>query len=236
MKFSLTIVAMGVLVLVLICSGCTSSADRTPLQTTSPTPVIAPATATPTGTPVLASAAVAYPEALAVGEYATFGSGTNQGKSTIYRYSINPTYNWTEPTFNSPHDQLAASEPNGIQRGYIIQTPENGNTFLFVYVRVIDTGTKSINVPSPSQFVVVNRGIAYNYTSVRSSGVVIDNVFENQYDYRLGTPGPVGDIQPGDSNKAEGYLIYEVPASILPQDTYVVANIDYQTRAVWRLS
>jgi hypothetical protein len=229
MKFSRTILAIGVLCLVLLCAGCTSTTPPAPSQTTSPTKVVA------TTTPAPALTAAAYPDALSVGQYATFGSGTKEGKATIYRYSVNPTYNWTEPTFNSPHDQLAASEPNGIQRGYITEKPKDKNTFLFVYVRVIDTGTKAIYVPSPSQFVVINGGTAYNYTSVRSSGVVIDNVFENQYDFQLGADGIIGNIQPGDSNAAAGYLIYEVPASISPQDTYVVANIDYQTQAVWKL-
>jgi hypothetical protein len=229
MKFSRTSLAMGVLCLVLRCAGCTSTTQQAPPQTTSPTPVVA------TTTPAPALTAAAYPDALSVGQYATFGSGTKEGKATIYRYSVNPTYNWTGPTFNSPHDQLAASEPNGVQRGYITEKPKDGNKFLFVYVRVIDTGTKAIYVPSPSQFVIINGGTAYNYTSVRSSGVVIDNVFENQYDFLLGADGVIGNIQPGDSNAAAGYLIYEVPASISPQDTYVVANLDYQTQAVWKL-
>jgi hypothetical protein len=232
MKFSLTLMATGALVLVLLCSGCTSTTQQAPSQTTSPTPVITPATTAP----ALVPAAAAYPDALAVGQYATFGSGTKEGKATVYRYAINPTYNWTEPTFNSAHNQLAASGPNGIQHGYITEKPGDGDTFLFVYVRVIDTGTTEMYVPSPSQFVVVNGGTAYNYTSVRSSDVVIDNVFENQYDFRLGTTGVVGEIKPGDSNAAEGYLIYEVPQSISAQDTYVVVNLDYQTRAVWRLA
>jgi hypothetical protein len=34
---------------------------------------------------------------------------------------------------------------------------------------------------------------------------------------------------------AEGYLIYEVPAALTPQDTYVLVNLDYQNQAVWRL-
>jgi len=236
MKFSLTIVAIGVLVLVLLCSGCTSPAQRAPLQTVSPTPVIATATATPTAAPALAPAAAAYPNALAVGQYATFGSGTKEGKVTIYRYAINPTYTWTSPSFNSPHDQLAASQPNDVLYGDNTVKPKEGDTFLFVFVRVIDTGTTAMYIPSPSQFVVVNSGTAYSYTSVRSSDVLINDVFVNQYDFQLGATGVVGNIQPGDSNKADGYLIYEVPASISPQDTYVVANIDYQTQAVWRLA
>ena len=237
MKFSLTIVAIGVLVLVLLCSGCTSPAQRAPLQTVSPTPVvIATATATSTATPTLAPAAAAYPDSLAVGQYATFGSGTNEGKATIYRYAINPTYTWTSPSFNSPRDQLAASQPNDVLFGDNTVKPKEGDTFLFVFVRVINTGTTTMYIPSPSQFVVVNGGTAYSYTSVRSSDVVINNVFVNQYDFQLGAPGVVGNIKPGDSNKADGYLIYEVPASISLQDTYVVANIDYQTQAVWRLA
>lgn len=232
MKFSLTLMAMGVLVLVLLCSGCTSTPRQAPSPTSTTTPVISPATTVPT----LVPAAAAYPEAQAVGQYATFGSGTHTGKATVYRYAIKPAYNWTEPTLNSAHDQVSATGSSGIQHGYITETPGDGNTFLFVYVRVIDTGTTEMYIPSPSQFVVIAGGTAYNYTSVRSSDVVIDNVYENQYDFRLGTTGIVGEIKPGDSNAVEGYLIYEVPQSISAQDTYVVANIDYQTRAVWRLA
>jgi hypothetical protein len=184
---------------------------------------------------VPAPAAAAYPDALALGQYATFGSGDRQGKATVSTYKIKPNYNWTAPSFNSPREQSAASQPNEIQRGYNMEKPKEGNTFLFVFVRVINTGTNAVYAPSPSQFVVVARGTRYNYTSVHSSDVVIDTVAGTQYDYQIGRGGVVGYVQPGDSNKAEGYLIYEVPAAISFQDTYVIVNLDYQNQAVWRL-
>jgi hypothetical protein len=56
-----------------------------------------------------------------------------------------------------------------------------------------------------------------------------------QYDYQIGRGGMVGYVQPGESNAADGYLIYEIPASFMPATTYVVSNLDYQTKAVWKL-
>jgi hypothetical protein len=129
----------------------------------------------------------------------------------------------------------AAPIPNEVQRGYITQKPKEGNTFLFVYVRLVNTGTAAIYAPSASQFVVSTNGTVYNYTSVWSSDVVIDMVPGTQYDYQIGRGDLVGYVQPGESNKADGYLIYEVPAAIFLKDTYILVNLDYQNRAVWKL-
>jgi hypothetical protein len=188
-----------------------------------------------TPTIVPAPAVTAYPGALVPDQYATFGSEGRQGKATVYKYEIRQNYNWTAPTFNSPGSQSAASRPNEVQRGYTTQKPKAGNTFLFVYVSLVNTGTAAMYAPSASQFVVYANGIVYNYTSVQGSDVVIDTVPGTQYDYQIGRGGLVGYIQPGESNKADGYLIYEVPAAISLKDTYVLVNLDYQNRAVWRL-
>jgi hypothetical protein len=57
-----------------------------------------------------------------------------------------------------------------------------------------------------------------------------------QYDYQTGQQdGSVGYIQSGESNRAEGYLIYEIPAPFSPGTTYVVSNLDYQSKAEWIL-
>jgi hypothetical protein len=234
MKFFFTVAITGVLFIMLFCSGCMNTSPQVPLQTTVPAPSMTtalPVMSTPAPTP----ATVVYPGALPVGQYATFGSGTQQGEVTVYRYEIRPNYNWTAPSFNSPAEQSAASPPNEIQRGYNLEKPKDGNTFLFVYVRVNNTGSSAVYAPSASQFVVDNNGILYNYTSVHGSDVTIDKVSGTQYDYQIGRGGAVGYIQPGDSNKAEGYLIYEVPAAISPPDTYVLVNLDYRNQAVWRL-
>ena len=178
----------------------------------------------------------AFPGALVMGQYATFGTEGRQAKATIYKAEIRPNYNWTAPTFNSPGSQSAASRPNEVQHGYNTQKPKEGNTFLFIYVSMVNTGTAAIYAPSASQFVISANGTTYNYNSVQSADVVIDTVPGTQYDYQIGRGGLVGYIQPGESNKADGYLIYEVPATISLKDAYVLVNLDYQNRAVWRLN
>jgi hypothetical protein len=234
MKFTYFSAAMGILLIVLFCSGCMNTSPQSPSQTTAPATVFTtppPTTATIVPAPVV----TAYPGALALGQYATFGTDGRMAKATISRCEIRPNYNWTAPTFNSPGSQSAASRPNEVQRGYTTQMPKAGNTFLFVYVSLVNTGTSAIFAPSASQFVVSSNGTFYNYTSVQGSDVVIDTVPGTQYDYQIGRGGLVGYIQPGESNKADGYLIYEVPAAISLKNTYALVNLDYQNRAVWRL-
>jgi hypothetical protein len=75
----------------------------------------------------------------------------------------------------------------------------------------------------------------YNYTSVHRPDVVIDRVSGTQYGYQTGQGGTVGYIQSGEGNRADGYLIYELPASFSPNTTYVVANLDNQNKAEWKL-
>jgi hypothetical protein len=241
MKFFFTLATIGILFTVLLCSGCINTSPQTPLPTTQaplPTTVPSPSITTPSpilSTPVPTPATAVYPDALPLGRYATFGNGSQTGEATVYSYEIRPNYTWTAPFFKSPREQSASSPPNEIERGYILEKPREGYTFLFVYVRVNNTGSSAVYAPSASQFVVYNKGSLYNYTSVRGSYVIIDTVSGTQYDYQIGRVGAVGYIQPGASNRAEGYLIYEVPAAIHPPDTYVVVNLDYRNQAVWRL-
>jgi len=228
MRFSYPIVVMGVLCFVILCSGCTSTSPPVQTPTTMPTTAVVTLSPTPTAVP--------FPNALAQNEYATFGSADKIGKATVYRYEVKPSYTWTSPSWNSPREQAAASPPLELQRGYNLEKPQEGNTFLFVYVRVMNTGTNAVYAPSAKQFIVSSDGKMYSYSPVHSSDVIIDKVTGTQYDYQIGRGGTVGYIQPGESNKAEGYLIYEIPATFSPGTTYVVSNLDYQTKAEWKLA
>ena len=231
MKNIYTIAIFGVLFLVILFSGCTSTSP--PVQATSsvPTTAVVILSLTPSANP----AAAPYPNALAMKHYATFGSADKIGQATIFGFEIKPNYNWTSPSWNSPSEQGAASPPLDTQHGYNMEKPREGNTFLFIYVRVMNPGKNAVFAPSAKQFMVNSNGMFYNYSSVHGSDVTIDNVFGTQYDYQIGRGGTVGYIQPGDSNKAEGYLIYEIPATFSPNTTYVVSNLDYQNQAVWKL-
>jgi hypothetical protein len=227
MKNIYPIAFFGVLFLVLFFSGCTTTSP--PL----PTPTSVPTTPMVTFSPTLT--AVPFPNALALKQYATFGSADKIGQATVYAFEIKPNYNWTSPSWNSPSEQGAASPPLEIQKGYTMEKPREGNTFLFVYVRVMNPGKNAVYAPSAKQFVLNSNGTFYNYSSVSGADVIIDKVTGTQYDYQIGRGGTVGYIQPGDSNKAEGYLIYEIPVTFSPKTTFVVSNLDYQTQAVWRL-
>jgi hypothetical protein len=227
MNLRLTAGVWGVLIAVLFFSGCTNTSP--PVQTQTPVPTTA-VTLIPTPT------AVPFPGALALNEYATFGSGERQGIATVYQFEIKSDYNWTSPSWNSPGQQASASQPLGLQRGYTTEKPGAGNAFLFLYVRVMNNGTGAVYAPSAQQFVVSGKGKVYNYTPVRSPDVVIDKVAGTQYDYQIGRGGEVGYIQPGESNRAEGYLIYEIPAALTPREIYVLVNLDYQNQAVWSLA
>ena len=227
MKIIGTIPFFGLLFLVILFSGCTSTPPPVPLPTSLPTTAVV--TVSPT------QAAVPFPNALALNEYATFGSADMIGKATVYGYDIKPNYNWTSPSWNSPQEQGAASPPLGIQSGYNLEKPQDGNTFLFVHIRVMNTGKNAVYAPSAKQFVVSSNGTFYNYSPVHGSDVIIDKVPGTQYDYQIGRGGTVGYVQPGESNTADGYLIYEVPAMFSPNTTYVVSNLDYQNQAVWKL-
>jgi len=226
MKLVYTIAVFGVLIFALLFSGCTSTS---PQVIPTPVPTTTVAVIAPTQT------AVPYPNALALNEGATYGSGNRQGKVIVTGYDVKPTYKWTDPSWNSPAEQLAASQPNVIERGYNLEKPQAGNTFLFVYLSAQNTGLETIQAPAAKQFVVLTDGKAYNYTSVHGSNVIIDTVGDSQYLYQRGQRDPIEYIQPGDSTKVEGYLIYEIPASFSPSTTYVAANLDYKNSAVWKL-
>jgi len=227
MKIINTIAFFGVLFIVLLSSGCTSTSPPVQTPTSVPTTAVVKLSPTPTTIP--------FPDALAQNEYATFGSADKIGKATVYGYEIKSNYNWTSPSWNSPREQAASSPPLEIQRGYTMEKPQDGNTFLFVYIRVMNTGNNAVYAPSAKQFVVSSDGKMYNYSSVHSADVIIDKVTGTQYDYQIGRGGSVGYIQPGESNKADGYLIFEIPALFSPNTTYVVSNLDYQNTAVWKL-
>ena len=219
-----------IIIALIFCAGCTSSQPAPVPATPAPAPL--PVTATiatpvPTVTP--------WPGALSLNQLATFGKADRTGTATVYKAVVWPNYNWTSPSLNSPHSQMQAGTPLGIQKGYNTQEPSAGNAFLIVYVRITDTGTTGIVAPSPTQFTVNYDGKDYSYSSVAGSDVTVRNIFVPQYDYVIGTGGEAGYILPGDSNAADGFLIYEVPATIDLTRAALVITLDADNRAAWTL-
>ena len=222
-------ILVGILAAAVFLAGCTSQAPAAPVPTAVPTTVVT-ATSSPIATPV------PFPHALALNTFSTFGYGGKTGEATIYKYVVRPNYTWTEATFNSPHEQSVYNQPNEIQNGVNIQKPADGNVFLFIYIKVINTGTTAVNAPSAKQFTVNINNVAYSYSSVNSPKSVVNDISGSQYDFSFSPGGTVGYVQPGESNAADGYLIYEIPATYTPGNTFVVGNLDFQNQAVWMLS
>ena len=229
---------LGILVIVIaliFCAGCTNSPSAppqsAPAYTTVPTVPATIATQVPTATPY----PTPYPNALAMNQLATFGKNDRTGTATVYKVNLVPDYSYSDPTFNSPHVQSQAGDALGIQKGYNTKKPVAGNAFLFVFVRLANTGTKGLVAPSPGQFIMNYDGKSYSYSSVIDSTVTLANIRVPQYDYTIGRGGVSGNINPGDSNSADGFLIYEVPANIDLTTAALVVQLDADNQAAWAL-
>jgi hypothetical protein len=217
------------LVLIVTFCGCTGTSPA-------PMPVATTVQITPLPTPVPTLVPDPYPNASAPNVPVPFGSGKKTGEMAVYGYTIKPSYTWADPSWNSPREQAASSNPLETQKGYNTKKPQEGNTFLFVYLNVASTGTESVWAPSPKQIVVFSEGKTYEYSSLASSQTTVDGVLGKQYDFQIGTGGTGGYVQPGKSNNVKGFLIYEVPASLVPARTYVIATPDSKTQGVWKLA
>lgn len=215
--------------ILLCCAGCTST-SQPPATPVPATLTMAATTASPMPT------ATPYPGALSLGEVAPFGTGGRNGTAAVYKADLYPEYTWTSPSFNSASEQKQTGESLGTQKGYNTQKPGEGNAFLFVNVKLADTGSESIVAPSPSQFIVNAEGKDYSYRSLSGSDVTVGGVRGTQYDYLIGKGGVSGYIQPGASNAVDGFLIFEVPASIDLTRAYLVITLDSQHTSAWQLA
>ena len=229
MKRSPVLALTGFLIVLILCCGCTQEQEAA-------VPTAAPTLPETTAPVVPAVTANPYPNASATGTAVPFGTGDMTGTVAVTRYDEKPVYTWTSPSWRSARQQAAYAPANDVQTGYNTETPAEGNTFLFVFIRVACTGTKAVYAPSPRQFAVYANGTTYQYRTVEDSEVTIEGITGTQYDYLLGNGGTGGYVQPGASNAVAGYLIYEIPAGISADRIFVVANPDYQTQAEWKLA
>jgi hypothetical protein len=206
-------------------AGCTTTAPKT----TTPLPIVVTTTAIPVPEPT------PYPGALALKQEVPFGIAGKNGTATVYKAEIRATYDWSSPSFNSPHEQVEAGGAKGNQTPYKRETPKDGNRFLFVYVRLTNTGSERMGAPSPNQFVVNYDGKTYTYSSVQGSDVTVSVVRVPQYDYLIGRGGEAGSILPGGGNAADGFLIYEIPETIDLTKAYLIITLDQEHQSVWKL-
>jgi hypothetical protein len=205
-------------------------------QTTVPvTTASLPAAITTTSTPI--PEPDPFPGALNLKDRFPFGSEKVASEATVYRYWINDTYEWH----------------NDMDNHYYVQSPKAGNKYLFVFVQMINIGDTRVWFPAAGSVVVNYNGVRYyqdqsHYKPDKAHDVKETpvEVKEIQYFHTLNGDEFVEDfgfshgtelayLYPGSSNAVDGYIIYEVPKSLNPEETYVMIPFNGQDQGVWKL-
>ena len=235
-------VILGMIVVLLIatagCTGTNSPAPPTtlPPATTVPSPAVQTTTAPPAPTP----APDPYPQALSLGQSFPFGNGSVASKATVYRYWMNETYHWLD---NFDRHYYTSPDP-----------PEPGYKYLFIFVRMENTGTTRVWYPPGENIAVHFDGKTYlpdpahhlpdKATDEKDAPILIREVqfFQKQdhseyvedFGYSHGTNPDF--LYPGASNALDGYIIYQVPDSLTADTAYVDIPFNGQDRGVWKLA
>jgi hypothetical protein len=242
----LSLCVLGAVIALLLAAGCTgaqpaqtgtaSANPTTPEVTMSPALTEVPVTTTSTPSPTPASM---FPGALALKEKFVIGGDEKKGEATVYRYWLNDTYHWH----------------NSIDLRDYSQTSPEGSRYLIIFVNIVNTGNSQIQMPSTNAIHLWYAGNEYAFDpdhykdgTVRTENNMlppaIDEIeFSHQVysaelvsDYGYSHGKKLGAVYPGESNALDGYLIYVVPASLTPDQTYVQITFNSQDTAVWKLA
>lgn len=235
---SLCILSAILAVAVFLC-GCTSTSpfsSATPAQTTTPVPentTVPATTATPVPTPT-----PMFSDTLAVGDVFPFGSGDVASEATVYRYWLNSTYHW----FNYQDNK------------YYTQKPQAGYQYLIIFLDMVNNGNVRVWPPNSGSIFVWYNGSQYytdpdHYLPDKLSdkddkGIRIQEIeyihqlhnsgYVEDFGYSHG--GQLGFLYPGTSNALDGYLIYLVPDTLTPDQTYIQIAFNNNDTAVWKLA
>ncbi|HXX54839.1 MAG TPA: hypothetical protein VEI81_01945 [Methanoregula sp.] len=220
------------------CSGPSSEPAATPAASppsTVPT-TLPPTTETTvlTPTPTLSP----YPDALPLNTTFTFGNGTKwTSEATVTRIWINDTYQAWDPDFNV----------------YTAHTAPAGKKYLVVFLTMVDRGTDRAPLPQPSVISVFFNGATIPQdpthplpTAAPDSPPKIVRIGELEFIHKLYSSEYTEDygyshgqkqdfINPGLSNAIEGYIFFEVPASLTPDAAFVSIVFPSSQTAVWKL-
>ena len=191
-----------------------------------------PATVAPTPTPD------PFPNALHLKEGFLFGKGEIASEGTVYRIWINETFNWH----------------NDMDNKYYIQKPKPGNKYLFVFINVFNKGDTRVWPLTSGNINVFHNGQKYpadptHYLPDKSSDrkAIPTEIKEIQYfskffgteymeDYGYSHGLQLACLYPKKSNAIDGYLVYEVPASLTPENAYAEIVLNGNEVGVWKLT
>jgi hypothetical protein len=214
-RFLLLLIAS--LLLTTLLAGCGGSVPSqvpgTPAVTTTSATTLPPITEAPQVT----ASPEPFPGALTLGSPYRYGREDIAMEVTVYKVKVMDEYDWWSPKWGR----------------YWNTTPKKGNQFLFALVHLVDRGTARARLPSQSMFVLHGDGNSYVQTSDRDHSLWITGIDVKQYDFFY--EDTAGWIDPGESNKVEGFLLYEVPASLTLDNAYLEATFSSKAAAIWEL-
>jgi hypothetical protein len=240
MKY-LDVLLVVCVILLIAAAGCAGPSAPAPATTPPPTtdvlvttlpPTTIPTAALPTPTPE------PFPGALPLKAVALFGNGTKWTTDvTVYKVWINDTYQWWSPDDNRYYTQVAPA----------------GSKYLIAFVDMANQGTD--RAPLPPQ---ANLNILYDTATISPDpGHILPNqkadsppsiirigeieftkkMYASEYveDFGYSHGQKLGYITPGESNAVDGYLVYEVPAALTPETSYLRIVLPGQDPAIWKL-
>jgi hypothetical protein len=205
------------LIVTALLAGC---GEKVPPQVPeTPTVTTIPATTFPDTmvAPQVTAVPELFPGALSLGTSYLYGREDIAMDVTVYKVKVMDEYDWWSPKWGR----------------YWNTTPGKGNHFLFALVRFIDRGTARALLPAPHTLVLRSNGNSYVETTDRDNSLWIKGIDVKQYEYYF--EDTAGWIDPGESNKVEGFMIYEVPEMVTPQNSYVDVIFSSKAAAVWKL-
>jgi hypothetical protein len=112
-------------------------------------------------------------------------------------------------------------------------TAKEGHHFLFALVRFIDRGTARARLPAPNLFVLNSGGNTYIETTDRDNSIPIREFHVKQYEFYY--EERAGWIDPGESNRIEGFILYEVPVSVTKANSFIEVILSSKANATWKL-
>lgn len=210
--------------LLVVAAGIPGCGEKVPSQIPGETVTAAPFTPPPetsvlteTTPPTPSATPEPFPGALSVGTPYRYGREDIAMEVTIYRARVMDEYDWWSPDWGK----------------YWNTTPKKGYHFLFAFVRLINRGTDRALLPAPHQFVLKSGGNSYIETTERNNSLWIRGINVRQYEYSF--VDTEGWIIPSEGNKVEGFILYEVPRSVTPENSYLQIAFSGKASAVWRL-
>ncbi|WAC04397.1 MAG: hypothetical protein OS112_07960 [Methanoregula sp.] len=249
----MVVIAAGVIIIIVLAAGYLVVLPRLSGTSGLLTGVVSPITQTPTMTITVSPTTISqtsttvptpmpdpFPNALPLKKWFPFSEGKTASEGTVYRYWINETYHW-----HNDADNKWYAEP---------MRPDPEHKYLFVFANVVNRGDTAFPYPKSNSIYVHYNGNVYTVDSshyipdkagnreatpieigeIQYQSDLFNMEYVEDYGYSHGTTSNF--VYPGTSNAIDGYLIYKVPVSLTPEQTFVEIVFTDKEKAVWKLA